>query len=81
MLARMKLRELVLLGLALLLILGALAWLAIAAFHFWMSSGPPIPQPRDVFAQRAWIDLGVAAVLAVAAGAAIWFRARTRRIA
>jgi len=81
MLARMKLRELALLGLALLLILGALAWLAIAAFHFWMSSGPPIPQPKEVFAARAWIDLGVAAVLAVAAGAAIWFRARTRRIA
>ena len=53
MLARMKLRELALLGLALLLTLGALAWLAIAAFHFWMSSGPPIPQPKEVFAARA----------------------------
>ena len=77
----MKARGLFLVGLAALLILGALAWVAIAAFHFWMSSGPPIPQPRDVFAERALIDLGVAAVLAVAAGAAFWFRARVRRIA
>src|SRR3989442_123872 len=53
----------------------------IAAFHFGMSSGPPIPQPRDVFATRALIDLAVAAVLAIAAAAAIWFRARMRRIA
>ena len=81
MLARMKLRELAILGIAVLLILGALAWLAIAAFHFWMSSGPPIPQPKEVFAERAWIDLAVAAVLAIAAAAALWFRARTRRIA
>jgi hypothetical protein len=64
------------LGLAVLLILGALAWLGIAAFHFWMSSGPPIPQPKDAFAQRALIDLAVAAGFAVAAGAALWFRPR-----
>ena len=76
MLARMKPRRLALLLLAVLLILGALAWLAIAAFHFWMSSGPPIPQPRDVFATRAWIDLGVALALAVGAAAALWFRTR-----
>ena len=76
MLARMKLREFVPLSLALLLILGALAWLAIAAFHFWMSSGPPIPQPKDVFAERAWIDLAVAAVLAIAAAATFWLRTR-----
>lgn len=71
--------RLALLGLALLLVLGALAWLAIAAFHFWMSAGPPVPQPRDLFVTRAWIDLGVALVLAVAAAAALWLRARTRR--
>ena len=71
MLARMKLREFVPLGLALLLILGALAWLAIAAFHFWMSSGPPIPQPRDVFAERALIDLAVAFV--ILAGMLVWY--------
>ena len=40
----MKARGLVLAGLAALLILGALAWLAIAVFHFWVSSGPPVPQ-------------------------------------
>ena len=43
----MKSRELALLGLAALLFLGALAWLAIAAFHFWMSSGPPVPQATE----------------------------------
>jgi hypothetical protein len=64
------------LGVAILLILGALAWLAIAAFHFWMSSGPPVPQPKDVFAERALIDLAVAAAFAIAAGAALWFRPR-----
>ena len=72
----MKSRELAFLGLAALLFLGALAWLAIAAFHFWMSSGPPVPQPRDVFATRGWIDLGVALVLGLAAWAAL----RLRRI-
>lgn len=66
--------RLAILGVAILLALGALAWLAIAAFHFWMSSGPPVPQPRDVFATRGWIDLGVALVLAIAAAAAFWFR-------
>jgi hypothetical protein len=70
----MKARGLVLAGLAALLILGALAWLAIAAFHFWMSSGPPVPQPRDVFFTRAWIDLGVALVLAIAAAFALRYR-------
>jgi hypothetical protein len=68
--------RLAILGVAILLILGALAWLAIAAFHFWMSSGPPIPQPRDAFATRALIDLAVAAALAIAAGATLWLRAR-----
>ena len=70
----MKARGLFLVGLATLLILGALAWLAIAAFHFWMSSGPPVPQPRDVFFTRAWIDLGVALVLGVAAAFALRYR-------
>jgi heme A synthase len=70
----MKTRNFVLMGLALLLGLGTLAWLAIAAFHFWESSGPPIPQPRDVFATRGWIDLGVALVLAVCTGGALWAR-------
>jgi hypothetical protein len=78
MLARMKLRELASLGIAVVLIVGTLVWLAIAAFHFWMSSGPPIPQPRDAFATRALIDLAVAAVLALAAGATLWFRGRMR---
>jgi hypothetical protein len=73
MLARMRPA---LLALAILLILGTLAWLGIAAFHFWMSSGPPVPQPKDVFAERALIDLAVAAVFAIAAGAALWFRPR-----
>ena len=70
----MKARGLYLVGLAALLILGALAWVAIAAFHFWMSSGPPVPQPRDVFFTRAWIDLGVALVLGVAAAFALRYR-------
>ena len=70
----MKARGLVFAALAALLILGALAWLAIAVFHFWMSSGPPVPQPRDVFFTRAWIDLAVAAVLAVAAAFALRYR-------
>jgi hypothetical protein len=70
--------RLAILGVAVLLILGALAWLAIAAFHFWMSSGPPIPQPKDVYATRALIDLAVAAGFAVAAAAALWFRASRR---
>ena len=70
----MKARGLFLVGLATLLILGALAWVAIAAFHFWMSSGPPVPQPRDVFFTRAWIDLGVALVLGVAAAFALRYR-------
>ena len=64
----------VLIALAALLILGALAWLAIAAFHFWMSSGPPVPQPRDVFFTRAWIDLAVAIVLGIAAAFALRYR-------
>ena len=70
----MKARGLVFLGLAALLILGALAWVAIAAFHFWMSSGPPVPQPRDVFFTRAWIDLGVALALGLAAVFALRYR-------
>jgi len=70
----MKARGLVYLGLAVLLILGALAWLAIAVFHFWMSSGPPVPQPRDVFFTRAWIDLGVALVLGAGAAFALRYR-------
>ena len=70
----MKARGLVFAGLAALLILGAAAWLAIAAFHFWMSSGPPVPQPRDVFFTRAWIDLGVALVLAIGAAFALRYR-------
>ena len=70
----MKARGLLLLTLAALLILGALAWVAIAAFHFWMSSGPPVPQPRDVFFTRAWIDLGVALVLGAGAAFALRYR-------
>ena len=70
----MKARGLLFVGLGVLLILGAAASLAIAVFHFWMSSGPPVPQPRDVFFTRAWIDLGVAAVLAVAAVFALRYR-------
>lgn len=70
----MKARGILLAGLGVLLILGALAWLGIGVFHFWMSSGPPVPQPRDVFFTRAWIDLGVAAVLAVAAVFALRYR-------
>ena len=70
----MKARGLVLVGLAALLILGALAWLAIAVFHFWMSSGPPVPQPRDVFFTRAWIDLAVAVVLGIGAAFALRYR-------
>jgi len=70
----MKARGVVLLSLAALLILGALAWLAIAAFHFWMSSGPPVPQPRDVFFRRAWIDLAVAVVLGIGAAFALRYR-------
>ena len=70
----MKARGLVFAGLAALLILGAAAWLAIAAFHFWMSSGPPVPQPRDVFFTRAWIDLGVALALAIGAAFALRYR-------
>ena len=73
----MKARGLLFAGLAALLILGALAWLVIAVFHFWMSSGEPVPQPRDVFFTRAWIDLGVAAVLG--AGAAFALRYRRQR--
>ena len=70
----MNARGLVFAGLAALLILGALAWLAIAALHFWMSSGPPVPQPRDVFFTRAWIDLGVAVVLGIGAAFALRYR-------
>ena len=70
----MKARGLLLIVLAALLMLGALAWLAIAVFHFWMSSGPPVPQPRDVFFTRAWIDLAVALVLAIAAAFALRYR-------
>jgi len=70
----MKARGLLFLTLAALLILGALAWAAIAAFHFWVSSGPPVPQPRDVFFTRAWIDLAVAVVLAIGAAFALRYR-------
>ena len=70
----MKARGLLLVGLAVLLILGAAAWLGIAVFHFWMSSGPPVPQPRDVFFTRAWIDLGVALVLGIGAAFALRYR-------
>lgn len=70
----MNARGVTLLGLAALLIVGALAWVAIAVFHFWMSSGAPVPQPRDVFFTRAWIDLGVALVLGIAAFFALRYR-------
>ena len=70
----MKARGPVLIALAALLILGALAWLAVAAFHFWVSSGPPVPQPRDVFFTRAWIDLAVAIVLGIGAAFALRYR-------
>jgi hypothetical protein len=66
--------RLALLGLAVLLILGMLGSLAVAGFHFWMSSGPPIPQPRDQFAVRAWIDLAMSAAFALGAGIVIWLR-------
>jgi len=68
----------VLLVLALLLILGTLALLGVSALHFWMSSGPPIPQPKDVFFERAWIDLGAAVIFAI--GAAIALRARRQPV-
>ncbi|MBV9191507.1 MAG: hypothetical protein JO292_00900 [Betaproteobacteria bacterium] len=70
----MKARGLLLVGLAALLSLGALAWLGIAVFHFWMSSGPPVPQPRDVFFTRALIDLAVAVVLGIGAAFALRYR-------
>ena len=70
----MQARGLVFVGLAALLIVGALAWLAIAVFHFWMSSGPPVPQPRDVFFTRAWIDLAVAIALGIGAAFALRYR-------
>ena len=68
----------VLLLLALILILGTLALLGVSALHFWMSSGPPIPQPRDVFFERAWIDLGAAVIFAI--GAALALRARRQPV-
>jgi hypothetical protein len=70
----------VLLAVAVLLILGALASLGVSAFHFWMSSGPPMPQPRDVFSQRAWIDLAAAAMFSIGATAALWVRAHRRAV-
>jgi len=70
----MNARGLAYLGLTALLSLGALAWLAIAVFHFWMSSGPPVPQPRDVFFTRAWIDLAVAVVLGIGGAFALRYR-------
>ncbi|HYR34785.1 MAG TPA: hypothetical protein VEQ87_10880 [Burkholderiales bacterium] len=70
-----------LLALAVLLILGALAALGVALFHFWMSSGPPIPQPKDVFFERAWIDLAASAMFAIGASAALWVRANRRATA
>jgi len=69
-----------LLAVAVLLVLGALASLGVAGFHFWMSSGPPIPQPRDVFFQRAWIDLAAAAMFSVGATVALWARARRKAV-
>jgi len=66
----------VLLAVAILLVLGALAALGVSALHFWQSSGPPVPQPKDVFFQRAWIDLGAAVIFAI--GAAIALRARRK---
>lgn len=70
----MNARGLAYLGLTALLSLGALAWLAIAVFHFWMSTGDPVPQPRDVFFTRAWIDLAVAVVLGAGAAFALRYR-------
>jgi hypothetical protein len=69
--------RLALLALAMLLTLGALAALGVAVFHFWMSSGPPIPQPKDVFFDRAWIDLATAVIFTLAC-AALWVRARRK---
>jgi len=66
----------VLLAVAILLVLGALAALGASALHFWQSSGPPVPQPKDVFFRRAWIDLGAAVIFAI--GAAIALRARRK---
>jgi len=66
----------VLLAVAILLVLGTLAALGVSALHFWQSSGPPVPQPKDVFFQRAWIDLGAAVIFAI--GAAIALRARRK---
>jgi hypothetical protein len=72
--------RLALLALAVLLILAALAALGVAVFHFWMSSGPPIPQPRDVFSGRAWIDLAAAVMFTIGASAALWVRARRKAV-
>jgi hypothetical protein len=75
----MKIRDAAFAGLAALLALGALAWLAIAAFHFWTSLGPPVPQPRDVFATRGLVDLGIALVLGAAAWATLRYWRRIPR--
>jgi hypothetical protein len=66
------------LALAVLLALAALAALGVAVFHFWMSSGPPIPQPKNVFFERAWIDLAAAVIFTLGASAALWLRARRK---
>jgi hypothetical protein len=66
------------LALAVLLALAALAALGVAVFHFWMSSGPPIPQPKNVFFERAWIDLAAAVIFTLGASAALWVRARRK---
>src|SRR5258706_56755 len=39
---------------------GAPAALGPAVFLFGISSAPPIPQPKEVFFARAWIDLAAA---------------------
>jgi hypothetical protein len=70
--------RLAMLALAMLLALAALAALGVAVFHFWMSSGPPIPQPKNVFFERAWIDLAAAVIFTLGASAALWLRARRK---
>lgn len=75
----MTLGEVAIRALTVLLILAALGGFYLAAFNYWLSFGPPTPQPKDVYATRAWLALIAALGFSIGAVIVIWRRRRSKR--
>jgi hypothetical protein len=74
--ANRNLKELVLRALTLLLILAGLGGLYFAAFYYWLSFGPPTPEPKEFYKIRAWLALAVAVCFFLWAAIVIWRQRR-----